>query len=210
MITEDRGLTMLAGANPVPQLDLIEVDFEAAKYLATLEQRSSEVTQIDTKAKDGKQKKKRNATAFLVAAGVVIVAGIGFLVSNNSDSADIAGASASPAQVLDDYIAAYNSGDIDGVMALFSEESVITGHPFSASSTGLAEIRALHGRDMAIAASENAYTISNVEVTGDTVTWDHVWTNSEGNDFCQFGQSAVVEEGIILSWTWPSGGGDCP
>lgn len=210
MITEDRGLTMLAGANPVPQLDLIDVDFEAAKYLATLEQRSSEVTQIDTTAKDGKQKKKRNATAFLVAAGVVIVAGIGFLVSNNSDSADIAGASASPAQVLDDYIAAYNSGDIDGVMALFSEDSVITGHPFSASSTGLAEIRDLQVRDMVEAASENAYTISNVEVTGDTVTWDHVFTNSGGNEFCQFGQSAVVEDGMMLSWTWPGRSFDCP
>lgn len=84
MITEDRGLTMLAGANPVPQLDLIDVDVEASKYLATLEQRSSEVTQLDTKAKDHKEKKK-NVMAFLVAAVVVIVAGIGFMVLTQGD-----------------------------------------------------------------------------------------------------------------------------
>jgi hypothetical protein len=115
-----------------------------------------------------------------------------------------------PAGTIGAHVAAYNAADIDGVMALFTEESVITGHPFDASSTGLAEIRALHVTDMAAAASENAYTISNVEVSGNTVTWDHLWVNDVGEEYCQFGQSAVVEEGIILTWTWPSDGGDCP
>ncbi len=85
MITEDKGLTMLAGANPVPQLDLIDVDVEAAKYLATLEQRSSEVTRLDTKTQDNRQKNKKNVMAFLVAAAVVIVAGIGFMVLTPGD-----------------------------------------------------------------------------------------------------------------------------
>lgn len=115
-----------------------------------------------------------------------------------------------PGATVASYVAAYNAADIDRVMALFTEESVVTGHPFDASSTGLIEIRAVQVQDIAAAASENAYTISNVEVTDDKVTWDHVWTNSEGNEFCQFGQSAVVEEGIILSWTWPVGDFDCP
>lgn len=120
------------------------------------------------------------------------------------------GDDADPASTIEAYVVEYNAGDIDGVMALFSEESVVTGHPFDASSTGLTEIRAVHVTDMAAAASEKAYTISNVEVTGSTVTWDHVWINNEGAEFCKFRQSAVVEDGIILSWTWPGGGFDCP
>lgn len=122
---------------------------------------------------------------------------------------------ADPTPVIEGYIAAYNGGDIDDVMAHFSEDSVITGHPYDlsravASSTGLAEILALHVEDMSAAASENAYTISDVEVAGTTVTWDHVWINDQGREFCKFGQSAVVEDGIILSWTWAGGGFDCP
>ncbi len=110
--------------------------------------------------------------------------------------------------VIAAYIAAYNSGDIDRVMSMFSEASVVTGHPFADSPTGLAAIRSIQLADLA-SAGPDAYTISNVEVTGDTVTWDHVWTNSNGTDYCQFGQNAVVESGSILSWTWPTDGGEC-
>ncbi len=120
------------------------------------------------------------------------------------------GDDADPASTIEAFVVEYNAGNIAAVMALFSEESVITGHPFDASSTGLAEILALHVNDMAAAASEEAYTISNVEVTGTTVTWDHVWVNNGGGESCKFGQSAVVEDGIILSWTWPGGGFACP
>ena len=95
-------------------------------------------------------------------------------------------------------------------MTFFSEESVVTGHPFDRSSTGLSEIRAVQFLDLAAAASENASTSSNIEVSGNMVTWDVRWVNDVGEEYCQFGQSAVVEEGIILSWTWPSDGGDCP
>lgn len=63
---------------------------------------------------------------------------------------------------------------------------------------------------MAAAASENAYTISNVEVSGNTVTWDHLWVNEVGEEYGQAGQSAVVEEVIILSWTRPDGDFDPP
>jgi hypothetical protein len=47
-----------------------------------------------------------------------------------------------------------------------------------------------------------AYTISNIEVTGSTVTWDHVWTRLGREVFCAEGHTAVVEGGKILSWTW--------
>ncbi len=120
------------------------------------------------------------------------------------------GDDADPASTIEAYVVEYNAGDLDGVMALFSEESVVTGHPFDASSTGLTEIRAVQAQDIAAAASENAYTISNVVVSGNTVTWDHLWVNDGGEEYCQIGQSAVVEDGIILTWTWPDGDFDCP
>ncbi len=128
------------------------------------------------------------------------------LVACGGDDAD----DADPAGVIQDYFAAYNAGDIERVMALFSEDSVVTGHPFANRSEGLAAIRAVQLNDMAAAATENAYTISNVNVTGDTVTWDHVWTNGSGEQFCTEGHNAVIEDDKILTWTWPVGDFDCP
>lgn len=119
--------------------------------------------------------------------------------SNDDDAGD----------VLNDYVTAYNSGDIDAVMALFTEESTITGHPTNSSATGLTAIRALHVEDMSAAADTDAYSISNVQVTGNNVKWDHIWTNSTGNQFCKTGQSTVTEGGKIVLWTWPGGGFNC-
>lgn len=115
-----------------------------------------------------------------------------------------------PAGVIDDYVAAYNSGDIDAVMALFSEESVVTRHPFANRSEGLDAIRDLQVSDIGAAATSDAYTISNVEVSGDTVTWDHAWTNDEGSQFCQQGHSAVIQDGKFLTWAWPGSPAACP
>ena len=115
-----------------------------------------------------------------------------------------------PASVIQAYTAAYNAGDIEAVMTFFSEDSVVTGHPFAAESAGLTAIRLVQVADISAAAAENAYTISNMEVTGDTVTWDHVWTNGFGTQFCVQGHRAVIQDGKILTWAWPGGGFDCP
>ena len=120
------------------------------------------------------------------------------------------GDDADPAEVIEDYIAAYNAGDVDAVMVLFSEESVVTGHPFESRSEGLSSIRAVQVRDRNSAATDNPYTISNVEVSGDTVTWDHVWISDDGSQFCMQGHTAVTEDGKILTWSWPTGVFDCP
>ena len=115
-----------------------------------------------------------------------------------------------PATVIEDYIAAYSAGDIDEVMVAFTEESVVTGHPMQARMEGLEAIRTIQVQDLSSAAPLDAYTISNVEVTGDTVVWDHVWTSSDGRQFCQQGNRARIEDDRILTWTWPGGGFDCP
>lgn len=138
----------------------------------------------------------------LLAALVVAIALTAMGCSSDSDD---------PAEVIEQYVVAYNSGDIDAVMAVFTEDSVVYGHPFSPQSAGLAAIRSVQIDDIAAGATTNAYTISNVEVNGDTVTWDHVWVSDSGDEFCQEGQRAVVQDGYILTWTWPSGSSaDCP
>ncbi len=109
-----------------------------------------------------------------------------------------------PSQTISAYVTAYNAHDIDAVMAFFTEESVVTDHPFAVEAAGLSSIRILHSQDIRSAAESNAYRISNVEVTGDTVTWDHVWTNDQGEKYCKQGQSAIIEDGTILVWTWPA------
>lgn len=106
------------------------------------------------------------------------------------------------------YVAAYNSGDIDEIMAFFSEESLIIGHPYPVDAEGLDGIRELHLNDRRAAAEEDPYTISEIEVEGDTVKWNQTWVSSTGREYCHEGQSAVVQNGKILSWDWSSGS-DC-
>jgi len=82
-------------------------------------------------------------------------------------------------------------------MTHFVVESVIVGHPtdFDPVATDIYSIRTLHKADLSF---EQQYKISNVEVDGDTVTWDSVW----GEDGCVKGHTAVIKDGKILSWTW--------
>jgi ketosteroid isomerase-like protein len=60
----------------------------------------------------------------LVFAFVVVVAlaAAGRSSDSGSDSGELV-------DVIHDYVAAYNSGDIDAVMAVFDDDSLITGHP---------------------------------------------------------------------------------
>ena len=135
-----------------------------------------------------------------VAAGlltaILVLAGCG-----DDDSDDVS--DSEPAEVIEDYQIAYNDSDIDAVMVFFSEDSVLSGHPLEAESmAGLEAIRSHHRGDMALAAETDAYKTSNVEVSGDTVTWDHVWTNTAGTDYCAEGNSALITNGQILTWTF--------
>jgi hypothetical protein len=155
------------------------------------------------------------AILLIFAVALFVVDGEGFETNVVDSSVDLDGselrgaAAADPAQVIEDYRIAYNSGDIEGVMALFSDESVLRGHPFSVRSTGLVAIRRVQFRDLAIAAPADAYRIANVEVSGDTATWDHVFTNSEGTRWCGEGHSAVIADGKILNWDFAPDRHEC-
>lgn len=124
---------------------------------------------------------------------------IGVVTACNSTQSD-------PAATIEAYVAAYNAADVDAIVELFADDAVIANHP-GGTFTGKEQIRSLHGGGGADGADGTvAYTISNIEVSGNTVTWDHVWSGEEaGEPFqsCVEGHTATVENGQIVSWTWP-------
>jgi hypothetical protein len=79
---ESQVIALFEEGNPVPDLDGLEtIDLDAAAYLATLSQRSSEVTDIDINEKE-KAPEKRPMTPWLIAAVVALVIGAAILVIN--------------------------------------------------------------------------------------------------------------------------------
>ena len=231
MTTEECVMAILARSNPVPDVDDIEViEYGQPIYLAILEQGSNRMTDIDVSLDTGSMTELEEPDTeseagngrklwWLVAALAALIMGtIGFLILQDDPQATAEGpvapveAPTDPASTLDAYIAAYNDKDIDAVMELFTEESTVTGHPYSTtgSETGLNAIRSFQRIDMAAAAEEDAYTISNVEVSDDTVTWDHLWLDDQGQQFCKSGVSATVEDGKFVVFRFPGGGYDCP
>ena len=123
-----------------------------------------------------------------------------FLAENGCDYGTQCG---NPAAAIESYVAAYNAKDLEGVMDLFVEESVIHGHPFTVQTAGLSAIESLQQDDMDAAAERDAYSVSDVRVSGYAVTWSHRWQRADGEEFCAEGLKATVVAGAILEWTWP-------
>jgi hypothetical protein len=74
-------MATLAHSNPVPDVEDIDlVQVGTASYLATLEQRSSGMTELDTKTRERKDK-KRSLVPWLIAAGVAAVIGVAIIVA---------------------------------------------------------------------------------------------------------------------------------
>lgn len=131
----------------------------------------------------------------------------GPLDTNRSEQSG--GIPSDPAAVIEGYRIAYNSGDIEAVMALFADDSVLSGHPLSTRSTGLAALRIVQLRDIAMAAPTDAYRTFNVEVSGNTVTWDHEFVNNQGIPWCGEGNTAVIAGGKILNWAFAPDPDEC-
>ena len=105
-------------------------------------------------------------TLLAAAAATVVVVAVAFVTGGEADvEPDMVDELAvDPAAVIENYRIAYNSGDIDRVMALSSDESVVTDHPIVSRAAGLTAIRNVQLRDIDQAASVDAYTMFNVEV----------------------------------------------
>jgi len=87
---ETEVLALFEEGNPVPDLnDLDSVALDAAAYLATLEQRSSEMTQVETAEET--ETPKRPLGPWLIAAAAAVVLGVAIvLVTSNTETAPVA------------------------------------------------------------------------------------------------------------------------
>ncbi len=158
MNIETQVLALFEEGNPIPDLDELEpVDIDAAAYLATLEQRSSQVIQLDTKQNDQAQKKTVRQRS-LVAAVAIILAGVALIFINQSGETPVADQPFDPDSAVDvteSFVEAHNAGNFDAVMVLFTEDATFsdTHNPqFHATRLG-AKIRLGHRRRENVAVS---------------------------------------------------------
>ena len=137
----------------------------------------------------------------VVVSVVLVVAGC------SSDTSDAAG-------TLDEYVAAYNADDLEGVVSLFADDSVMVMHPVNAFAVGADEIRRAFSEDVGQGLSVTISIVSVEDFAADeasvaeaysVVRWDQTWrTVVNGEEVCRSGPNlAVISEGTIyrLNWT---------
>ena len=210
MTDQDRVLGLLAEANPISDPHAFASEMPVRPHLGTIEQWSGTMTETELRTIEPPTRRTNQRWLIAAAAAVIaLVVGVGALVvvnrqtSPTAEDAAASQATMTPAETIQAYIDAYNVADIDAVMAFFTEESVVRGHPTAPEARGLAAIREIHSE----VASGVTYAILISEVRGDTVTWNHIWTGFEddGSPFrnCVNGHSATVRDGKIVVWEWP-------
>ncbi len=88
MNTEDRVMAVLARANPMPEEDSLDLSTDGVTYLATLEQRSREMTQLDTRPVEARKSTRSRLVA--VAAAVVVVIGTALVLLTQNQEPPVA------------------------------------------------------------------------------------------------------------------------
>ena len=143
MSTESQVMALLEEGNPETEIsETAWSETTATAYLATLEQRSSEVTQLDTKQTDPTSS-KRSMMPWLIAAALAAVVGVAIIVSNqNSGEVPVvdeptpttvvdaapttaAGPAVDPVEIGESYINAIDEWDSDAALALLAPGAVM-------------------------------------------------------------------------------------
>ena len=160
------------------------------------------MTQVDTKQKD-QEKKKTVRQRWLVAAVVIILAGIALVLVNQGDETPVA-TQPSPDEVLADYLEVWNAEDGEAVMVFYAEDAVIEGHPEDTDdlATGKSEILLIELRMQTHQESTGRLELTNMEVSGNTVTFDNIFHNGDGDCFNSTGDKVTVEDDKITLWVF--------
>lgn len=204
MISEERVWTILAQANPIPELDVLDEDAESiATYLAELEERSSEMTKVDVTRKP---ESRRTAMTWLAAASVVVLIGVVFvLTKQNSEEVPPATTSPEVAAVLT-AIDTFNSGDGEAFRALFEPSSEEVSEPWSW------EGNQYHTHDVMMAANEQLSVIGECEASSSVpivvdclISESNDWHGKAGITHDVETEFQLNDELLISSWTFDYG-----
>ena len=109
-----------------------------------------------------------------------------------------------PAAVLTDYLEVWNAEDGDAVMVFYAEDAVIEGHPTDPAglATGKSEILVIEARMDGFQGSTGTMEYINMEVSGDTVTFDNISHSGDGECFSSAGSKATIENDLITLIVW--------
>ena len=104
-----------------------------------------------------------------------------------------------PAAVLADYLEVWNAEDAEAVMVFYAEDAVIEGHPEDSDglATGKLEIFPIEVRMQGHQGSTGVLEFINMEVSGDTVTFDNIFHNGDGDCFSSTGDKVTVADDKI-------------
>ena len=100
-----------------------------------------------------------------------------------------------PAAVLADYLEVWNAEDGEAVMVFYAEDAVIEGHPEDTDglATGKSEILPIEQRMQIHQGSTGRLEFTNMVVSGNTVTFDDIFHNGDGDCFSSSSDEVTVE-----------------
>ena len=109
-----------------------------------------------------------------------------------------------PAAVLGNYLEVWNAEDGQAVMVFYAEDAVIENHPTvdGATATGKSEILVIEASLDGFQGSTGTMEYVNMEVSGDTVTFDSIFINGIGECFSSGGNEATIENDLIVLVVW--------
>jgi ketosteroid isomerase-like protein len=109
-----------------------------------------------------------------------------------------------PAALVAEYLEVWNAEDGEAVMVFYAEDAVIENHPNidGATATGKSEILAIETSMDGFQGSTGTMEYVNMEVSGDTVTFDNIFINASGNCFSSAGSELTVENDLIVLIVW--------
>ncbi len=217
-----------ATLDPVAEADSNVLD--TADLLVAIDGRTTLMTTHDTIRPRSFRQPRR---ALLAAAGVAvaIVAVVGALLLVDLGGGESLPASPAPPavtaapalsaaerealEIFERYHTAQNSRDVFTTMSLFTEDSVLNRN--GVVLVGLDAIRDQHEVDFHVAAGSVAVDVSNIEVDGNTVTWDGRVETRDVGTWCTEGATMTIEGDAIVelsySGSWvcaPSSGESLP
>lgn len=113
------------------------------------------------------------------------------------------GSSADPEAALNAYADGINDRSVDDVMAAFAEDAVLVDHPLHPGElNGQSEIRVAMTETVNFARVDpDPYSVFDVVVDGDTVSWSYLWINDTEEEFCGAIEGETSDE-LFTEMVW--------